>query len=170
MHATNTVLLPSMCLSGLSCSPSLFSHVGSGLQGDHEIMPNSDSEGAESVATERQNGSDSGGENVANVNHICQHEACAAQTTCMIAELETIRNNYTKGRDQFQIKVSFLPCMEKRHTILSQFCMRRSTLNKLHDSFVNLYLSWRLAELVFVPFIIAWLELNGNRSIVSRKL
>lgn len=71
----------------------------------------SESEQGEAMATGSH--SDSGDEMTPSVNAVCSHEACKAQTTCIVAELETIRDNYTKGRDQFQIKVRHPRCISQ---------------------------------------------------------
>ena len=75
------------------------------LQGLSQVFLDSGSESEQGEAIATGSHSDIDNEMTPSVNAVCSHEACNAQTTCIVAELETIRDNYTKGRDQFQIKV-----------------------------------------------------------------
>lgn len=76
------------------------------LQGSSQMLLDSDSDSEQVQASEDCCHSDSSDDTPTHpVNTVCSHESCQAQETCIVAELETVRDNYTKGRDQFQIKV-----------------------------------------------------------------
>ncbi|KAK9865403.1 hypothetical protein WJX84_007229 [Apatococcus fuscideae] len=76
--------------------------VPSATQGASQLVSESDEE--EEACLQTRSHTDSSEDMAPHINEVCLHQACAAQSSCIVAELETIRDNYTKGRDQFQIK------------------------------------------------------------------
>ena len=92
------------------------------LQGASQLVSESDEE--EEACLQTRSHTDSSEDMAPHINEVCLHQACAAQSSCIVAELETIRDNYTKGRDQFQIKVQ-----RKAHTRCMQLWPGRQCLD-----------------------------------------